>query len=278
MDLQTYGIKPSSLRPLPEFFQLKNDEFGRNVISSVNSRFNYRSEFWEIRDTADKPVVCYNPFGRIALGETVRDWLGKDVNLLTPATSELALRFSGLRDLTAVNENLGIVVYCTDKGWDQRLAIHLIEQAKASGIDVEFPMVFYNLNVVKDDKFDGFRLDFADNGVAYHVPILKEGTGYFSPHDVGLVKTGFPSKLKTRGRKFNNFPAGIGWIYRGADSRLHVQTSFHQNPDSYTHVTFMKGEISQPLEDLVIGLETERQRQLEAAEGRYQKAMKVMGG
>ncbi len=103
---------------------------------------------------------------------------GNDVQLLTPALSELALKYGTLPDAESTYEDLAIVVYSAN-GANAQLAQHLADQAGGIG-KVEFPVVIYGLHTVKDDRLPhGLRLDLGDVAVAYHVPILSRDRGNF---------------------------------------------------------------------------------------------------
>ena len=193
-----YEIKGQLLIPVPEIFQLRNDKLGKDAVRLMNERYAGNSYVvLGISGLAENQHIGYsNPYRRFALGPIVRELAGNDVQLLTPALSELALKHGTLPDAGITYEDLAVVVYSA-KGANSQLAQHLVEQVKGiGGIGrVRFPVVIYGLQTVKDDRFpEGLRFDLGDIAVAYHVPILSRKTGRFDASDPELAKTGFPSK------------------------------------------------------------------------------------
>ena len=118
-------------------------------------------------------------------------------------------------DARSTYEDIAVVVYSTE-GENAQLARHLVEQAKGMG-EVNFPVVIYGLQTVKDDRFPyGLRLDLGDVAVAHNVPILSKRTGNFDVSDPELAKTGFPSKLYSGNRTLYIAHDGLRRVHRSS--------------------------------------------------------------
>jgi len=282
-----YEVQGGSLIPpeleasFPKLFQLRNDELGRDAVRLMNDRFK-GSDYATLNISGlreGQPIGYSNPYRRWAVGPIVRELLGNDIELLTPALSEQALRNGKLPDVASTYEDLGVVVYRL-KGPNNKLVQHLVSQAKEIGVEVKFPMVFYHLKTVKDDKFpDGLRFDLDDIAVAYHVPILLQNTGNFDANDPQLVKSGFPSKLGKGSRTLYTAQDDLGRLYRNRG--LNLEADSGNLPDSYEagRVSFVKkGTAPQILEEKLAELGAEKKRQIAEVEARYGKALKIMSG
>ena len=199
------------------------------------------------------------------MGPIVRELYGKDADgktlqLLTPALSELALKHGTLPDAGSTYEDLAVVVYSI-KEPNAQLAQRLVDQAKERG-KVNFPVVIYGLQTVKDDSFpDGLRFDLGDVAVAYTVPILSRETGNFDAADPSLVKTGFPSKLGSGNRTLSTEKQGLLRVFRGRDLYLYTSSVILHVSNEAGRVSFVRGAAPQNLE---AALEAEVRRQEEA--------------
>ena len=241
-----------------------------------------------------------NVFIRYALGSRVKRLHGGNIELITPSVSEQLIEqaFRNIyntrylfgreedRDLLErlheFYENLGVVAY-EKNGPNEQLKQHLINQARERGIPIEFPMLFYRLKTVKDDKFvesRGLRLDLDDaEEVAFHAPVLGKGSREFSTYDTysddpSLTSIGLPR----RSRRLDGFsgpqleyPRGV-YVKRRiyvADSGLRNFTRHRDfnlvadNTNLLTsgdagRISFIVGEIPQNLEDTVARLDAEK--------------------
>ena len=278
------ALIPSEVETLfPRIFQLRNDELGREAVRIMNDRFK-GNDYVVLKNLGkeNQPIGYSNSYRRWATGPIVRELLGNDVELLTPAVSEQALRSERARsslDVLNTYEDLGIVVYSLN-GPNHELANHLVNQAKERGVEVKFPMVFYHLKTAKDDKFpDGLRLDLDDIAVAYHVPILSNPTSRFKSDDKGLVQNGFPSEVGKGDRTLYTAQEGLGGLFRNGVLNLGADDAYL--PYSYVagRVSFMrKGAAPQNLEARLADLKALRETQIAEVEARYGKALQIMTG
>jgi len=273
-----YEIKGQPLIPVPEIFQLINDALGKDVVSLMNERYaGNNNVVLDISNLAEnQPIGFSNPYRRFALGPIVRELAGNDVQLLTPALSELALKHGILPDAKSTYEDLAVVVYST-KGANAQLTQHLVDQARGIG-EVKFPVVIYGLQTVKDDTFpNGLRFDLGDVAVAYTVPILSKETGRFDASDSDLVKTGFPSKLGEGSRTLYTAKGGLLRVYRNRN--LGLGAGSDSLPDSIEagRVSFVKGVAPQNLEAALGAVEAEVRRQEESIATRKAKALEILG-
>lgn len=271
------------LQSYPDLFQLRNNELGREAVRIVND--GYKGNKYVVLDISrlkdGQPIGHSNPYRRWALGPVVRGLLGNDVELLNPAQSEQALKSGKLPDATSTYEDLGVVVYSLNDPND-KLAQHLVNQAKERGVEIKFPMVFYHLKTAKDDKDDkfphGLRLDLDDIAVAYHVPILSNPTSRFKSTYQSLVQNGFPSEVGEGDRTLYTAQEGLRRLYRNRDSGLNANDDDLPHSDEAGRVSFVKkGASPQNLEALA-KLSAERERQIAEVEARFGRAMKVMSG
>lgn len=274
-----YETKGQPLIAVPEIFQLRRDELGRDAVGLMNERYaGNNNVVLDIFGLAENQPIGYsNPYRRFALGPIVRELAGKDIQLLTPALSELALKNGTLPDATTTYEDLAVVVYSL-KGANAQLAQHLVDQARRIG-EVKFPVVMYGIKTVKDDRFpDGLRFDLGNAVVAYHVPILSRETGSFDTNDPGLVKTGFPSSLGSGSRTLYTAKDGLRRILRGGDLDLYANGVILPGSDGAGRVSFVVGAAPQNLETRLAELNAERDRQTEEVEARYGRALAMMRG
>jgi len=230
--------------PSLEIFQLRNNELGRDAVKLLNERFKGVPYVGlDISVLKENNLVGRSsPYIRWAIGPIVRELMGNDVQLLTPAFSELALKQGALPNAESTYEDLAVVVYNTEEP-NSKLAQHLINVAKERRIDVQFPMIFYNLETKIDGSFKhGLRLDFDDTAVAYHVPILSEKTGKFDPNDPELVKTGFPGKLGEGERKIYTVKDGLMRFFRSGALKLHAYYGTLTDSASSSLISFTKME------------------------------------
>ena len=202
------------------------------------------------------------------------------MQLLTPILSELALKHGTLPDAKSTFEELGFAVFSLERP-NYQLARHLIDQAKASGLGIQLPMVFYGLKTVKDDNFAdsrGLKFDFAEDTVGYHVSVLSKLTGKFKSTDPSLVQNGFPSDLGEGDRTLYTAKDGLGRVYR--NRILNLYASFDDLPGwgEAGRVSFVKGEAPQNLEAALKAIEAEKRRQEETVAQRFEQAMKLMKG
>ena len=262
---QDIALVPKDVEALfPSIFQLRNDELGREAVRIVNDRFK-GNDYVVINNPGkeNQPVEYLNPYRRFALGPVVRELkrtVGEDVELLTPAVSEQALRNERARkslDFANTYEDLGIVVHSLDDSND-KLAQHLVAQAKERGVEAKFPMLFYHLKTVKDDKFpDGLRLDLDDNAVV----------------------TEFPGDLAKDGRTIYAVQNGLRRLYRNRDSVLDASSGNLPYSSEAGRVSFMKkGAAPQNLEARLVDLRAERERQIAEVESRFGQALQIMTG
>jgi len=123
-----------------------------------------------------------------------------------------------------------MVVYSLN-GPNDKLAQHLVNQARERGVKAEFPMVFYHLKTAMDDKFpDGLRLDLDDNAVVYHAPILSNPTSKFKADNKGLAQTGLPDEVGEGNRTLYTAQEGLRRLYR--DRFLDLNTKNDNLPNS----------------------------------------------
>jgi len=284
----SYITQGQPLIVVPEIFQLRTDELGRDAVRLMNERFaGNRFVVLDISSlNRDQPIGYSNPYRRFALGPIVRELYGKDadgktVQLLTPAFSELALKHGTLPDSKDTYEDLAVVVYST-QGPNAQLAEHLLNQTRGMG-EVKTPIVIYGIQTVKDDRFpNGLRLDLGDLAVAYHVPILSKNsknTGKFDAFDPELVKTGFPSKLGQGGRILYAAEDGLRGVYRFRDLGLNAVDGVLPDSGEAGRVSFVKGEAEAPqnLEAALEAVESEARRLEESIESRKVKALEILG-
>jgi hypothetical protein len=253
----------------------------------MNDRFK-GNDYVVLKDLGkeNQPIGYSNPYRRWAVGPVVRELLGNDVELLTPAMSEQVLKSGKLPDATSTYEDLGIVVYSLN-GPNHEIANHLVNQAKERGVEVKFPMVLYHLKTARDAKFpDGLRLDLDDIAVAYHVPILLNPTSRFKSFksdDKGLVQNGFPSEVgegdRTLYTALYTAKEGLRRLYRGRGLFLGADSDSLPDSDEAGRVSFMrKGVAPQNLEARLAGLKALRETQIAEVEAKYGKAMQIMTG
>ena len=278
---QDVALTPQEVDALfPRIFQLRNDELGKEAVRIINDRFK-GNDYVVLKNLGieNQPIGYSNPYRRWALGPAVRELLGRDVELLTPAVSEQALRSGKLPDAASTYEDLGIVVYSLN-GSNDKLAQHLIAQAKERGVETRFPMVFYHLKTAKDDKFPyGLRMDLDDNAVVYHAPILASQTSKFKSDNKGLVQTGLPDEVEEGDRTLYTARDGLRRLHRVRD--LVLSANNDRLPFSYEagRVSFVKkGAAPQNLETRLVDLNAERERQIAEVEARYGRALQIMSG
>ncbi len=255
---QQYKILGESLVNVPKIFQLgiNDDGLGREAVKVMKERFGDHP-YLEVVAQKNQPIQGSNPYIRFALGPIARELYGNNIQLISPAISELALRNGKLPDAANTCEDLGVVVYSLN-GPNEQLAKHLVEQAKERNIKVKFPMVFYGLKTVKDNRFDkpyGLRLDLDDIAVAYHVPILSKDTGSFKSNDSSLVVNGFPSKLGEGDRTLYTAQEGLRRLYRGCGLGLGAGVIDLPGGNEAGRVSFVKGASPQNLEAAVAEIE-----------------------
>jgi len=275
-----YEVQGQPLIAVPEIFQLRNKELGREAVRLMNERFagnnNVVLDISGLQE--DQPIAYSNPYRRFALGPIVIELYGKDpdgrtLQLLTPALSELALKHGTLLDARSTYEDLAVVV-CSTKETNAQLAQHLVEQARGMG-EVKFPVVIYGLQTVKDDRFpNGLRFDLGDVAVAYTVPILSGKTGNFDASDPSLVITGFPGELGSGNRTLYTAKQGLRRVGRNRDLILggFLPLSYEAG-----RVSFVRGEAPQNLEAALKAVEAEVGRQEGAIEARKAKALEILG-
>lgn len=247
---QRYNILGEPLVDSPEIFQLgRNDDgLGREAVKVMKKRFGDH-KYLQVVVQKKQPIQGSNPYIRFALGHIARELYGNNIQLISPAISELALRNGKLPDAANTYEDLGVVVYSL-KGPNEQLAKHLVEKAKERNIEVKFPMVFHGLKTVTDDKFpDGLRLDLDDIAVAYHVPILLQGTSKFKSNDSSLVVNGFPSKLGEGDRTLYTAKDGLRGLCRGRDLGIGAFIVDLPYSSEAGRVSFVKGAALQNLEE-----------------------------
>lgn len=276
-----YIIQAHSLADVPEIFQLRNDELGADALRLMKERFGYHKYLQVVvPDRKNQPIKGSNSYIRFALGPIVKELYGNNIQLISPAISEIALKYGKLSDATSTYEDLGVVVYSL-KGPNEQLAKHLVEKARERGMDVgKFPIVFHGLKTVRDNKFpDGLRLDLDDIAVAYHVPILSKKTSSFKSTDSNLVQNGFPRKLEKGYRILYTTNSGLRRIHR--DGCLNLDASGNDLPYSNDagRVSFVKnGTSPQNLETALAKLEAERKKQIAQVDKRFKRAMEIMNG
>jgi len=283
-DRPSYTIKGQSLIAVPEIFQLRTDELGRDAVKLMNERFAGNSfvalDISSLNE--DQPIGYSNPYRRFALGPIVRELYGKDadgktVQLLTPAQSELALKHGTLPDSKNSYEDLAVVVYST-KGPNAQLAQHLVNQARERG-KVKTPAVFYGLQTVEDDSFHNcLRLDLGDAAVAYHAPILySNNIGTFDASDPELIKIGFPGKLGEGNRNLYIAKEGLRRVCRGWALGLYASVDDLASSYGAGRVSFIRGGALQNLEAALEAVESEARRLEESIEARKAKALGILG-
>ena len=287
-----YKIQGQLLIEVPRIFQLGNSASDPDITKLTEEAVKWmNSDFkgvgyveLDISDLGkNQPLGYSNLYRRWALGTRARELYGKDsegreIQLLTPAPSELALKEGTLPDAKSTYEDLAVAVYST-KGPNAQLAQHLVSQAKERGMQVEFPMVFYHLKTVKDDSFEnGLRLDFDDIGVGYPVPILSKETGKFDSNDPELIKTGFPRELGEGSRTLYTRKDGLSRVCRYRSLNLYAVNDYLPNSIVAGRVSFIKGVAPQNLDAALKAIETEKRRQEGAISPRFEQAMKLMKG
>lgn len=262
--------------PKPLVGYLVKNALGIEAIRILNDRFRGTGLeiSFEIIDLAyrDGQVIPdMHVYRRGAIGPIVKEMV-PDIELLSPMTSEQAIRNGNLPKLSMTDnlpsnltarkhddtkewssgghsypsEDLGVVVYSLSRNPltrimsnsypDDKNARHLVEQARAHGIKVEFPMIFYNLITVKDDKYLwGLRLDLGEHSGAYHTPVLRQGSGYFDHDDRKLAPTGLPSKVfqEPRGRKLYTDKRGLRILVREGDLSLRADDRLETPRSTY---------------------------------------------
>ncbi len=248
-------------QPKYEIFQLRNNELGRDAVRLMNER--YAGNDYVVLDISglaeDQPIGFSNLYRRFALGQIVRELAGNDVQLLTPALSELALKYGTLPDAKSTYEDLAVVIYST-RGANAQLAQHLVDQAKKRSIEIKFPLVIYGLETVKDNKFpDILRFDLSDIAVAYNVPILSKRGGNFETNDPELIKTGFPGKLGSGSRTLYTINDGLRRVYRGRDLVLYAYNDGLPDSNEAGRVSFVR-KTPQNLESALNAIEAEKAR------------------
>lgn len=266
------------LQSFPELFQLRNNELGKGAVGIVNDRYKGNANVvLDISGLKDgQPIGYSNPYRRWALGPIVRELLGNDVELLTPAASEQALKSGKLPDAKSTYEDLGIVVY-TLNGPNNQLANHLAAQAKERGIEMKFPMAFYHLKTAKDDKFpNGLRLDLDDIAVAYHVPVLSNPTTKFKSNDPSLVQNGFPSEVGEGDRTLYTAQEGLRRLFRYGGLYLYASGGYLPGSNGAGRVSFVKKGVAPQNLEALAQLSAERQRQIAEVEARFGRAMQIM--
>ena len=279
-----YEIKGQPLIANPEIFQLRNDELGRDAVRLMNERFDgYIIFVLDISGLKEgEPIGYLDPYRRFALGPIVRELYGKDADgkalqLLTPALSELALKYGTLPDARSTYEDLAVVVYSTERE-NAQLARHLVEQARGIMEKVDFPVVFYGLQTVKDGSFpDGLRFDLGDLAVAHHVPILSKMTGNFDVSDPELAKTGFPGKLGNGSRTLYIAHDGLRRVHRSNDLNLDAVHAGLTISGRSGRVSFVRDEDPQNLEAALKAVEAEVRRQIYGIEARRVRALETLG-
>lgn len=282
-----YSIQGQPIVPIPRILQLGKDDdgLGRDAVKLMKERFGYHPYLQVLIAGRNQPIQGTSPYIRFALGPIARELYGRDsegnqVQLLTPALSELALKHGTLPDAKSTFEDLGVVVYSL-KGPNTQLAEHLIEQAKASGMKVQLPMVFYGLKTIIDNiegKFLGnLRFDFDDITVAYHVPILSRQTGKFKATDSGLVQNGFPSELGEGDRTLYTAKNGLRRLIRSRNFLLDARDDGLPGSSEAGRVSFVMGEAPQNLEAAMEAVQAEIRRQEESIETRKAAALKILG-
>ena len=292
------GLSADALR-------LMKEDFGNNpaldLIVSKISRENFgpscvefsesfpRGPKGELREFGYlRRISGSNVFIRYALGPRVKKLYGPNIQLISPAISEQlieqayndALRLSNMffagdtndtdlyQRLQRFYEDLGVVAY-KKAGPNEQLKRHLIDQARERGIPIEFPILFYRLKTVKDDRFvesRGLRLDLDDaEDVAFHAPVLAEKPGCFDFHDPNLTKLGLPLKVDEfigpQGRKKSIFDnperrlyvadSGLRDFVRHKDLNLVADNPSLLISGDAGRISFLVGEIPQNLEDTI---------------------------
>ena len=281
---QDIALVPREVEALfPSIFQLKNDELGKEAVRIMNDRFK-GNDYVVLKNLGNEnqPVAHSNPYRRWALGPIVRELkreVGDNVELLTPAVSEQALRSGRLPDVTSTYEDLGVVVYSLN-GPNDKLAQHLVNQARERGFVAKSPMVFYHLKTARDGKFpDGLRLDLDDNAVIYHASILSNHTSNFKADNKGLAQTGLPDEVGEGNRILYTAQEGLRGLYRDRDSGLNANDDNLPYSIEAGRVSFMrKGAAPQNLEARLGELNAERERQIQEVEARFGMALQIMTG
>jgi len=282
----SYITQGQPLIAVPEIFQLRTDELGRDAVKLMNERFAGNSfvalEISSLNE--NQPIGYSTPYRRFALGPIVRELYGKDadgktVQLLTPAQSELALKHGTLPDSKNSYEDLAVVVYST-KGQNAQLAQHLLNQAREMG-EVKTPAVFYGLQTVKDGSFpNGLRFDLGDLAVVYTAPILSKKIGEigkFDASDPELIKIGFPGKLGEGNRNLYIAKEGLRRVCRYRDLGLGAGGGDLPGSVEAGRVSFIRGGASQNLEAALEVVESEARRLEESIESRKVKALEILG-
>ena len=256
----TLRTLPNNARDMPKFFHLKKNELGTDAVGLMNERF--RDNRHIVIDTSENSPYdrayedagpgWLNDYQRYALGPIIGELLGTKIQLLNPQLSELALKYDKNSVHDGFREPLGVAVFSLT-GPKELLARHLVAQAKERGFETEFPLVFYGLKTIKDDRFpDGLRLDLDEvGGFAYSVPILSR-TGEFEHQDPSLVKNGFPSVLyegqDTRRRYLTTNPHGLQGLSRERYYTISAHGSDLKIINSNTRLTFIIEPTSPNLE------------------------------
>lgn len=279
---QTQGIP---LVPAAEILPFVYDGLGKDVIALANERFKGINcvELGVSNLRKNQPVSYSNLFRRYAWGSIARELTREPIRPITPAGSELGLKYGTLPgNPEEYWEDLGLALY-QEAGPNEDLRQSLLEQAKARGLDIELPAIATSLAVVRDDKSNyGARFDLGELGIIYSAPILRQTTGNFEKSDNGLTETGLPAKLGRGTRTLYTASTGLRRFCRRRNLFLGANAGDVVLSNSYeagrvNFIKFAEGE-PQNLQRIVAQIEAERQRQVDLADKRAEQAMRVAKG
>ena len=283
------GLGIDALRLMKEDFGYNNPVLHVKVLSKPQREVITLNTL----QTGREQLMGSNVFIRYALGSRVKRLYGGNIELITPSVSEqlieqafrniqnsryLSVREGGtdlLERLHKFYENLGVVAY-EKNGPNEQLKQHLLNQARERGIPIKFPILFYRLKTVKDDKFvesRGLRLDLDDaEYVAFHAPVLGKLSGEFSKDadDPYLTSIGLPRGLDSfRGpqleyqgyyvrRRIYVADSGLRDFTRHRDFNLGADNTNLLISGDAGRVSFIVGEIPQNLEGTLARLDAEK--------------------
>ena len=232
------------------------------------------------------PMRGSNSFIRYSIGPIVEKESGGRLRLITPAISEEIIAeamkafMNGDRRLLdkikSFYEDPGVIVYGAE-GPNEALRQNLLPQLKERGI--ELPAVVHGLVTVIDDKYTeskGLKFDLADaENVAYHAPILLEGTSKFRHDDPSLVVNGLPSKLGEGDRTLYTAKGGLVRLFRGGGLDLNADGDILAGSDGVGRVNFV-GVAPQNLSPAIAELEVIAAKEHERVNERLKRAKAVL--
>lgn len=180
------------MKEIPVFSALTYNAFGREVAKKINSEYAGTPAELKSNPKQNQPFRESNIFKVSAIDYVARQM---GARVMFPEDAQLLLDTDKMPERTTTYKDLGLVMDFS--GENHKLALNLYEKLSKEDKDLDkFPAVFVGLKPVKSNpgKY-GLTFELMPYSQMRTAKILTSNAGNFDNNDLGLIKTGLPSKL-----------------------------------------------------------------------------------